>query len=232
MARAPGAGLPKQTAGWASLKRAYRLLDRPEATIEAVTGAASRRGLRDRRDDRRSGPVCPRRHGHRLDPAHRHARARPHRQRRRVWLPCPQLPSPRTDLHRNEDPGTGQPERLDAPASAGQRERPTQRRTRRTEADVWAACLAGNGVPLDPRPGGLETPPSRGRARLDRAGNPTGALAPGQAISPGVCWPSGVERDGGVAAGDDPAGGRPSRRPEDGGLVRAEGGWWKNFTRR
>jgi Transposase DNA-binding/Transposase Tn5 dimerisation domain len=51
IARDPGSSLPRQTATWGDLKAAYRLLDRPEATFEAIaaphwqlTAAQAQRG--------------------------------------------------------------------------------------------------------------------------------------------------------------------------------------------
>ncbi|MDO9714784.1 IS4/Tn5 family transposase DNA-binding protein, partial [Paracraurococcus lichenis] len=38
MAAQPAAGLPGQMGSWAGAKAAYRLLERPEVTLEAVTG--------------------------------------------------------------------------------------------------------------------------------------------------------------------------------------------------
>ncbi|MDO9714574.1 IS4/Tn5 family transposase DNA-binding protein, partial [Paracraurococcus lichenis] len=55
MAAQPAAGLPGQMGSWAGAKAAYRLLERPEVTLEAVTG--QHRGATREAASRARGPV-------------------------------------------------------------------------------------------------------------------------------------------------------------------------------
>lgn len=146
MARAPGAGLPKQTAGWAGLKGAYRLLDRPEATLEAVT--APHRAAVCSTAAMTDGAVLFVHDDTTIDLTRHNAMQGRGRIGNDGGFGC--LAHSCLALA-----PTGNGTRILGLASqtawtrqyppAHRHETPTQRRTRRTEADVWAECIAGIG---------------------------------------------------------------------------------------
>jgi len=146
MARAPGAGLPKQTAGWAGLKGAYRLLDRPEASLEAVT--APHRAAVCSAAATSDGAVLFVHDDTTIDLTRHNAMQGRGRIGNDGGFGClahsclalaPTSSGTRILGLASQTAWT----RRHPPAKGN--ETPTQRRTRRTEADIWAECIAGIG---------------------------------------------------------------------------------------
>lgn len=146
MAEQPSAGLPRQTGGWSAAKAAYRLLDRPEATLEAVT--APHRAETRRAAQAASGPVLFVHDDTTIDLSDHHAmegRGRIGDDRGRGLLAHGCLavalgPDADAVLGLAAIAAWSRPE-----GSAARGESKAERNARRTEADVWAECVEAVG---------------------------------------------------------------------------------------